>query len=109
MVLGHARALQAIPGGKANTARSDAQKMAVWLRGGMLPQAYVSPATLRATRALLRRRMPLMRKRAEWLTPIHNTKAQCGFQGVDNVPWREGRTSCIGPLLRLAPWVILTP
>jgi hypothetical protein len=31
----------------------------------MRPQAYVYPAERRATRALLRRRVPLMRKRAE--------------------------------------------
>jgi hypothetical protein len=30
---------------------------------------------MRATRALLRRRLPLMRKRAEWLTPLQKTKS----------------------------------
>jgi len=35
------------------------------LRGGMLPQASVSPAAMRATRDLLRRRTHLMRTRAE--------------------------------------------
>jgi hypothetical protein len=34
----------------------------------MLPQAYGYPAGMRATRDLLRRRMPLMRTRAELLT-----------------------------------------
>ena len=75
-VLGHALYMKAIHGGKATNDRSDAQKIAVLLRGGMLPHAYVSPAALRATRALLRRRIPLMRKRAELLTHVQQTHSQ---------------------------------
>jgi Transposase IS116/IS110/IS902 family len=44
----------------------------VLLRGGMLPQAYVYAAAMRATRELLRRRGPLGRKRAELLAHLHN-------------------------------------
>src|SRR5262249_26892255 len=54
----------------------DAQKIAVLLRGGMLPQAYVYPAEMRATRDLLRRRLHLTRKRAELLTHIQQTNSQ---------------------------------
>src|SRR5215475_1518654 len=75
-VLGHALYMKAIHGGKAKNDRIDAQKIAVLLRGGMLPQAYVYPAEMRATRDLLRRRMHFMRKRAELLTHIHNTNSQ---------------------------------
>src|ERR671923_358708 len=75
-VLGHALYMKAIHGGKAKNDKIDAQKMAVLLRGGMLPQAYVYPAAMRATRDLLRRRMPLMRKRAELLAHIQNTNSQ---------------------------------
>jgi Transposase IS116/IS110/IS902 family len=39
----------------------------------MLPQAYVSPAAMRATRDLLRRRMSLPRQRAELLAHIQHT------------------------------------
>ena len=46
------------------------------LRGGMIPQAYVYRAEMRATRDLLRRRMHLMRKRAELLGHIQNTNSQ---------------------------------
>jgi transposase len=42
----------------------------------MLPHAYVSPAERRATRDLLRRRLPLRRKRAELRTYIQHTKSQ---------------------------------
>jgi len=56
-VLGHALYMKAIHGGKAKHDTIDSPKIAVLLRGGMLPHAYVSPAQLRATRDLLRRRM----------------------------------------------------
>jgi transposase len=75
-VLGHALYMKAIHGGKAKNDKIDAQKIAVLLRGGMLPQAYVYPAEMRATRDLLRRRMHFMRKRAELLTHVQNTNSQ---------------------------------
>jgi transposase len=62
-VLGHALSMKAIHGGKAKNDKIDAQKIAVLLRGGMLPHAYVYPAAMRARRDLLRRRL-LGRKRA---------------------------------------------
>jgi transposase len=79
-VLGHALSMKAIHGGKAKNDTIDAQKLAVLRRGGMLPQAYVYPAEMRATRDLLRRRVHLMRKRAELLTPVQHTNRQ------DNLP-----------------------
>src|SRR6266705_6827908 len=69
-VLGHALYMKAIHGGKAKNDKIDSQKIAVLLRGGMLPQAYVYPAAMRATRDLLRRRLPLVRTRAARLTHI---------------------------------------
>jgi transposase len=75
-VLGHALYMKAIHGGKAKNDKIDAQKIAVLLRGGMLPQAYVYPTERRATRDLLRRRMHLTRKRAELLAHIQNTNSQ---------------------------------
>ena len=74
-VLGHAQYMKAIHGGKAKKDRLDAQKSAVLRRGGMLPQAYVYPATMRATRDLLRRRLHLVRQRAERLTHIRQTNS----------------------------------
>ena len=75
-VLGHALYMKAIHGGKAKNDKIDAHKIAVLLRGGMMPQAYVYPAEMRATRDLLRRRCHLARKRAELLAHIHNTNSQ---------------------------------
>jgi hypothetical protein len=46
------------------------------IHGGMLPQASVYPAEMRATRDLLRRRTHLIRQRAELLAHVHNTNAQ---------------------------------
>src|SRR5215831_12992292 len=75
-VLGHALSMKAIHGGKAKNDKIDSHKIAVLLRGGMLPQAYVYPAAMRATRDLLRRRCHLVRKRAELLAHIHTTNSQ---------------------------------
>jgi transposase len=75
-VLGHALYMQASPGGKAKNDPIDAPKIAVLRRGGMLPQADVYPAEMRATRELLRRRMSLMRQRAELLTHVQQTNHQ---------------------------------
>jgi transposase len=68
--------MKAIHGGKTKNDKIDAHKIAVLLHGGMLPQAYVYPAEMRATRDLLRRRLYLMRKRAELLTHVQNTNRQ---------------------------------
>jgi transposase len=75
-VLGHALYMKAIHGGKAKNDRVDALKIATLLRGGMLPQAYVYPAPMRATRDLLRRRLHLVRKRGQLLAHIQNTSHQ---------------------------------
>jgi transposase len=74
-VLGHALAMQAIHGGTAKNDKIASQKIAPLLRGGMLPQASVSPAELRATRDRLRRRTHLRRKRAELLAHGQNTNS----------------------------------
>src|SRR5438093_4784634 len=75
-VLGHALYMKAIHGGKAKNDKIDAHKIAALLPGGMIPQAYVYPAEMRATRDLLRRRCHLVRKRAELLAHIQNTNSQ---------------------------------
>jgi Transposase len=74
--LGHALSMQAIHGGKAKNDKLDAPKMAVLRRGGLLPPASVSPAKMRATRDLLRRRLSLTRTRAELLTHVQHTNSQ---------------------------------
>jgi len=75
-VLGHALYMKAIHGGKAKNDKIDSRKIAVLLRGGMIPQAYIYPQKMRATRDLLRRRNHLMRKRAELYAHIQNTRSQ---------------------------------
>jgi hypothetical protein len=75
-VLGHALSMKAIHGGKAQNDKIDSPKIAARLRGGRLPQAYVYPAQLRATRALRRRRTHLMRKRSALLAHVHKTNSQ---------------------------------
>jgi hypothetical protein len=91
-VLGHALDMNTIHGGKAKHDKIDVHKMAVWLRGGMLPQAYAYPAAMRATRDLLRRRMPRMRTRAELLAHIQNTTAPAEAVMAGWTPTRRGST-----------------
>jgi transposase len=81
-VLGHALYMNAIHGGKAKNDKIDAQKIAVLLRGGMLPQAYVYPADMRATRDVLRRRLHLVRHRAELLTHVQQTNRQYNLPAI---------------------------
>jgi transposase len=75
-VLGHALYMKAIHGGKAKNDKLDSHKIALLLKGGMLPQAYVYPAAMRATRDLCRRRMYLARQRADLIAHIQNTVHQ---------------------------------
>ena len=81
-VLGHALSMKAIHGGKAKNDKIDSPKIAVLLRGGMLPQAYVDPAQMRATRDLLRRRPHLRRKRAALLAQVQHTNSQYNLPAI---------------------------
>ena len=91
-VLGHALYMKAIHGGKAKHDKIDSQKIAVLLRGGMLPQAYVYPAEMRATRDLLRRRMHLAHKRGELLAHVQNTNSQYNLPAIGkNLAYKANR------------------
>jgi transposase len=91
-VLGHALYMKAIHGGKAKNDTSDSQKIAVLLRGGMLPQADVYPPEMRATRDRLRRRMHLAHKRSELLAPVHNTNSQYNLASIGkNLAYKANR------------------
>jgi transposase len=79
-VLGPALDMKALHGGTATNDTIDSQTIAVLRRGGRLPQAYVYPAARRATRDLLRRRLPLKRQRAALLAHVQHTNRQ------DNLP-----------------------
>jgi hypothetical protein len=75
-VLGHARSMKAIQGGKAQNDTIAAQTIAALLRGGLLPQADVYPATMRATRERLRRRRHRAPKRGARLAHVQHTHSQ---------------------------------
>jgi transposase len=70
-VLAHALYLKAIHGGKSKNDRIDSEKLAVLLRGGAIPRAYVYPPRLRATRDLLRRRLHPQARRTPQPHPQH--------------------------------------
>src|SRR5919106_921687 len=91
-VLGHALYMKAIHGGKAKNDKIDSQKIAVLLRGGMLPKASVYPAAMRATRDLLRRRTHLMHKRSELLSHVQNTNSQYNLPEIGkNIAYQANR------------------
>ena len=75
-VLGHALYMKAIHGAKAKNDRIDSHKIAGLLRGGLMPQAYVYPAEMRATRDLMRRRLHFVRQRGPLLAHIQMTHHQ---------------------------------
>ena len=58
--------------------------MAARRRGGLLPQASVSPAQMRATRDLRWRRRPLAHKRAERLAHVQPTNRQYTLPAIGN-------------------------
>jgi transposase len=59
----------------------------------MLPQAYVYPAEMRATRDLLRRRIHLMRKRAQLLTHVQPTTCQYHLPEIGKkIAYKANRT-----------------
>jgi transposase len=74
--------MKAIHGGQANNDQIDAHNIAVRLRGGLLPPAAVSPAPMRATRDLRRRRMHLAHQRAELLAHGPNTNSQSNLPAL---------------------------
>ena len=75
-VLGPALYMRAIHGAKAKNDKIDSRKIAALLKGGLLPQSYVYPAEMRATRDLFRRRTHFVRHRGQLLAHIQNTHHQ---------------------------------
>ena len=93
-VLGHALYMKAISGAKTKNDRRDAERIAMLIRSGMFPQAYVYPKSYRATRDLLRRRMHLMQKRSELLSHIKNTKHQYNLPDFEkSISYKRNRAA----------------
>jgi len=65
--------MKAVHGGKARNDEVDALGIAILLRGGMSPIAYVHLPEMRATRDRLRRRLHLVRRRANLLAHSQST------------------------------------
>jgi transposase len=101
-VLGHALDMTAIHGGKATNDTIASQQIAVRLRGGLLPQAYVDPAAMRAPRDLLRRRLHLARQRAKLLAHVQHPHSQdhlpaIGHKMADKATRDEVAERCADP------------
>ena len=91
-MLGHALYMKAVHGGKTKNERIDAEKIAILLRGGMLPEAYAYPGAMRPTRDLLRRRARLVRMRSELLGHVKLSKYQYNLPAFGKkIAYRTGR------------------
>ena len=88
-VLGHALYMRAIHGAKVKNDRVDSHKIAALLRSGMFPMAYVYPREMRATRDLLRRRTYFVRRRADLLAHIQNTRHQYNLPDFESTISRK--------------------
>jgi len=75
-ILGHALYMKAIHGGKTKNDKIDSSKIAIMIRGGMFPMAYVYPRNMRSVRDLLRRRQYFVHHQSELLAHIQNTNTQ---------------------------------
>lgn len=94
-VLGHALYMRAIHGGKAKNDKIDSHKIAALLKGGLIPQSYVYPKQMRATRDLMRRRNHFMRKRAELFAHIQNTGSQYNLPALGRIAKKSGRDNLV--------------
>lgn len=96
--LGHSLYMKAIHGGKAKNDKMDSWKIASILKGGTFPMAYVYPASMRATRDLLRRRSYLVRKRAELIAHFQNTNSQYNHEpfGKNSITHKCCREEILG-------------
>lgn len=75
-VLGHALYMKAIAQAKSGNDKLDSERIAMLLKSGMFPEAYVYPQEMRATRDLMRRRCFFVRKRAELSSHVTMTHQQ---------------------------------
>lgn len=74
--LGHCLYMKAIHGGKSKNDKIDSEKIAVLLRGGMFPTAYVYPRKMRSARDLMRRRIYFCRRRADLVRHVQIARIQ---------------------------------
>jgi transposase len=77
--LGHALAMRAIHGGKTKSDKIDSEKIARLTLGGLLPLAHAYPADRRGLRDLLRRRLRLVRLRAELYAHVKTLNRQANL------------------------------
>lgn len=91
-ILGHALYMKAIHGGKTKNDKIDSEKIAMLMKSGMFPMAYVYPKNMRSIRDLLRRRMYLVRHKAEVLAHIQNTNWQYNLPKIEKcISYRANR------------------
>jgi len=81
--LGHALTMRLIHGSKSKNDCVDSERITLLLRNHTFPLAYSYPREMRSTRDLLRRRINLVRKRADHLAHIRNTNNQYNLPDIE--------------------------
>jgi len=94
-VLGHALYMKAIHGAKTKNDRIDSEKIAKLTAGSLLPQSYVYPRAHRSVRDLLRRRLKLVRQRAELYAHVRTVNTQFNLPALGDDLKRKAKRESI--------------
>lgn len=94
-VLGHALYMRAIHGTKTKNDRIDSEKITRLTAGGLLPQAYAYPRAHRSLRDLLRRRLKLVRHRAELHAHIKSVNTQYNLPPLGSALQYSAARACV--------------
>lgn len=78
--LAHPLAAKLIAWNHVKTDRLDARALAILLRGGLVPRAYLAPRAIRDLRALVRHRLKLVQLRAVVRNTTHHVLFRTGHQ-----------------------------
>ena len=98
--LGHALYMRAVHGAKTKSDKLDSERIALLLKSGMFPEAYVYPKEMRACRDLLRRRLFTVRKRGELLAHLNMTHYQYNAEvPTKSLGYKKNRENISDPFI----------
>ena len=103
-VLSHPKQTKAIAAARLKNDRVDAQRLALLLRGGLLPTVWIPPAELREARELIRHRVQLVWLRGEIRNRVVALLARRNLQPTSGKSWfttrgqRELEHLSLGPV-----------
>lgn len=90
-VLSHPKQTKAIAAARLKNDRVDAERLALLLRGDLLPTVWIPPATLREARELVRHRISLVWLRTRVKNQLHALVARRNLQPTSSKSWMTVR------------------